>query len=91
MFNVFGRLVGGGRSIIDRMSYRNHYMCSGEATSTKYTKLEVIFIKKEEKRKVEKRLEKRDTYQVKFPDYSGLFSFVGEKGKENAINLNDVF
>ena len=27
-FYVFGRLVGG-----DRMSYRNHYMCSGEATS----------------------------------------------------------
>ena len=22
-----------GRSISDRMSYRNHYMCSGEATS----------------------------------------------------------
>ena len=37
-FNVFGRLVGGGqwavgRSISDRLSYRNHYMCSGEATS----------------------------------------------------------
>ena len=25
-----------GRSISDRLSYRNHYMCSGEATSTKY-------------------------------------------------------
>ena len=25
-----------GRSISDRMSYRNHYMCSGEATSTYY-------------------------------------------------------
>ena len=23
-----------GRSISDRMSYRNHYICSGEATST---------------------------------------------------------
>ena len=28
MFNVFGRLIS------DRMSYKNHYMCSGEATST---------------------------------------------------------
>ena len=25
-----------GRLIIDRMSYRNHYMCSGEATSKTY-------------------------------------------------------
>ena len=25
-----------GRSISDRMSYRNHYMCSGEATSSHY-------------------------------------------------------
>ena len=27
---------GVGRLISDRMSYRNHYMCSGEATSTIY-------------------------------------------------------
>ena len=26
-----------GRSISDRMSYRNHYMCSGEATSNTNT------------------------------------------------------
>ena len=26
-----------GRLISDRMSYRNHYMCSGEATIIKYT------------------------------------------------------
>ena len=33
-FNAFGRLVGGGDiSISERLSYRNHYMCSGEATS----------------------------------------------------------
>ena len=25
-----------GRSIRDRMSYRNHYICSGEATSKYY-------------------------------------------------------
>ena len=29
----FERLVGGGRLISGRISYRNHYMCSGEATS----------------------------------------------------------
>ena len=33
-FNAFGRLIGGGDiSISERLSYRNHYMCSGEATS----------------------------------------------------------
>ena len=33
-FNAYGRLVGGGDiSISERLSYRNHYMCSGEATS----------------------------------------------------------
>ena len=31
-----GGWKGVGRSISDRMSYRNHYMCSGEATSTYY-------------------------------------------------------
>ena len=39
-FNAFGRLVGGGDiSISERLSYRNHYMCSGEATSIKDSKL----------------------------------------------------
>ena len=32
-FNVFTRVVGGLEIISNRMSYRNHYMCSGEATS----------------------------------------------------------
>ena len=32
-----------GRSINDRMSYRNHYMCSGEATSS--YKIKVIVLK----------------------------------------------
>ena len=36
-FNAFGRLIGGGDiSISERLSYRNHYMCSGEATTTYY-------------------------------------------------------
>ena len=30
----WGGLYGVGRLISDRMSYRNHYMCSGQATST---------------------------------------------------------
>ena len=35
-----------GRLISDRMSYRNHYMCSGEATSTYYfiTNVKMIFL-----------------------------------------------
>ena len=41
----FGRLVGGGEIISDRMSYRNHYMCSGEATSVYYGKIKTfIFV-----------------------------------------------
>ena len=33
-FNIFGRLIGVGLSgLSDRLSYRYHYMCSGEATS----------------------------------------------------------
>ena len=33
-FKAFGRLVWGGDiSISERLSYRNHYMCSGEAIS----------------------------------------------------------
>ena len=49
MFNAFGRLVGGGEIISDRMSYRNHYMCSGEATSVydgKITRLKVLELAK---------------------------------------------
>ena len=38
--NAYGRLVGGGDiSISERLSYRNHYMCSGLATSIKLMKL----------------------------------------------------
>ena len=33
---------GVGRLISDRMSYRNHYMCSGEATSFNYFNTEHI-------------------------------------------------
>ena len=45
MFNTLGRLVGVGEIISDRMSYRNHYMCSGEATSVYYGKIKTfIFV-----------------------------------------------
>ena len=33
-----------GRSIGDRLPYRNHYMCSGEATSICYNKAAIFAI-----------------------------------------------
>ena len=38
----FGGCLGVGRLISDRLSYRNHYMCSGEATSKRLNHL-IIF------------------------------------------------
>ena len=42
-FNVFGRLVGVGEINKYRLSYRNHYMCSGEATSKDKMNISVLF------------------------------------------------
>ena len=33
-----------GRLVSDRMSYRNHYMCSGEATSNKNARIRSKFL-----------------------------------------------
>ena len=47
-FNAFGRLVGGGDiSISERLSCRNHYMCSGEATSVHYLNIIMILLHKQ--------------------------------------------
>ena len=41
-----GRMGGAGVIISDRMSYRNHYMCSGEATSILYSSSYFLCIQK---------------------------------------------